>query len=129
VTAHAALDRLAPQDFYRQLDWIRDGWNGDEDVMARKLSRLRRTFEHLPTRYYEQSTAPLEVLARARIANDVPWQSALRQLVDIVNEWDSSRPPILDCEVCGIAVRGHPALSNHYMIVHPEHARPLVPSA
>ena len=129
VSARAALDRLAPEDIYRQLDWLRDEWEGDEYEIARKLTRLRRTLEHLPARYYERTHAPLETLARARIANGVPWRGALLELGALVSEWDRSRPPLLECEVCGIGVRGHPALANHYEIVHPDDAIPAVPSA
>ena len=124
-----ALERLSPRDFYRQLDWIKNEWAEDEHDMARKLDRLRQTFEHLPSRYYERSLPHLAVLARARVVNGVPWKDALLDLRALVSEWDRCRPPQLDCEVCGITVRGHPALTNHYDIVHPEHAPPAVPSA
>lgn len=128
MSARAPLDRLAPQDIYRQLDWIRDEWACDEYEFAHKLARLRRTFEQLPSRYYERTREPLVVLVRARIVNGVPWQAALLELGALVSEWDHSRPPVLDCEVCGVALRGHPALANHYDIVHPEHAPAKVPS-
>lgn len=128
MSASAALDRLSPQDIYRQLDWLRDEWECDEYEFTRKLQRLQRTFGHLPSRYYERTAAPMKVLARARIVNGVPWRGALLELGALVSEWDRSRPPVLDCEVCGVALRGHPALANHYDIVHPDHAVPAVPS-
>jgi hypothetical protein len=128
MSGRATLERLSPRDFYRQLDWVRDEWGGDEYKMAQKLTRLRRTYEQLPSRYYERAVVELAIVSRARVVNGVPWQLALRQLADIVGDWDRCRPPQLDCEVCGIAVRGHPALANHYEIVHPEHAVPAVPS-
>jgi len=128
VTAQAPLDRLAPEDFYRQLDHVRDDWDADEWRIARKLTKLRRLYEQLPLRYWDRAQPLLGVLVRARIANGQPWQAALLQLRAVVSEWDRARPPLLDCEICGVPLRGHPALANHYEIVHPLEAVPAVPS-
>jgi hypothetical protein len=119
VTAQAPLDRIAPQDFYRQLDWVRDEWDSsDEWQMTAKLTRLHRHFEHLPSRYYEQAVPLLEQLGHARLVNGKPWRQTIRQLADIVSAWNRARPPLLECPECGHTLRGHPALKSHRYVVH-----------
>jgi hypothetical protein len=112
------LDRLSPRDIYRQLDWLRDEWSGDEVEVARKLVRLRRMFEHLPARYYERATGPLEELAHARLVSGGDYSTPLRQLAELASEWDRSRPPLLTCECCGLTVRGHQILKQHLWAIH-----------
>jgi hypothetical protein len=119
VSVTAPLDRLAPPDFYKQLDWLRDEWETtDEYGVAMRLQRLRRTFEHLPTRYWREAEPLIDRLGRARLANGKPWHILIRQLADIVSAWDRARPPLLGCPECGVTLRGHPALSSHRYVVH-----------
>jgi hypothetical protein len=118
VPALAPLDRLSAKNFYERLDWLREDWGKDETYIAKRLVTLRRMFEHLPSRYYERALPLLGVLARARIVNGEPWKAALLELRRLVSEWDNQRPALLECEVCGIEVRGHPAMKNHLMLVH-----------
>jgi hypothetical protein len=118
MSARAPLDRITPRDFYRQIDWLRDEWNDDELQVARKLCRLRRLFEHLPTQFWQRAQVQLAVVSRARIANGVPWDQALTELGAIVSEWDNTRPPQLECSECGLIVRGHRRLLNHRLSVH-----------
>lgn len=112
------LQRLSPQDLHRQIDWIRDEWDCDEEEMARKIVRLRRTLEHLPSRYYERSVPLIEQLCRARLVRDPVYQPALRSLNELVAEWDRNRPPLLECELCGVEIRGHDSMSSHLELVH-----------
>lgn len=119
VSATAPLDRLSPADFYRQLDWIRDEWEStDEWAMSRKLSRLRSLYEHLPERHWKQAEQILTTLGLARLVRGSSYANALRQLADIVREWDRARPPLLDCPECGIQIRGHRPLATHRYVVH-----------
>jgi hypothetical protein len=123
-----ALERLSAQDFYRQLDWLRDEWADDVEKNAKKIVRLRKMFECLPARYYESALPHLKWLA---LHIDAEWDSAAGSAISLqllVSDWNRNRPPLLECEACGIAVRGHPALANHYMIVHSDLAIPAVPS-
>lgn len=110
---------MAPQDLYRILDWLRDEWNAaDEYVVVQRMLRLRRHFEHLPSRFWERARPLLEELGRGRLSRDFSYQEGIRSLSEIVSEWDRARPPLLSCEVCGIDIRGHYALKNHLLIVH-----------
>jgi hypothetical protein len=118
MSAHAPLDRLAPRDFYHQIDQIRANWTANEHAMSLQVIRLRRLFEHLPSPYCERAKAPLAVVARARIVNGLPWENALRELCAIVADWNSHRPPLLECDECGLIVRGHRRLLNHRVSVH-----------
>jgi hypothetical protein len=118
MSAHAPLDRITPRDFYRQIDWIRNEWVDDEFRMAQKLCRLRRAFEHLPTKFWERAKVQLGIVARARIVNGVPWDQALTELGAIVTAWDNTRPPQIECETCGLIVRGHRRLLEHRSLVH-----------
>jgi len=124
-----ALERLTARDFYRQLDWMRDEWPDDVERNAKKVVRLRQLFEQLPSRYYELAAPDLQYLA---LHIDYPVATvapAMLRLQLLASEWNRGRPPLLECEACGVEVRGHPALANHYMIVHPEYAIPAVSSA
>lgn len=118
MPAQAPLDRLSPRDFYKQLDRLAEHWNEDEYEIAARLKRLRHTFEHLPDRYYDRAMPQLGVIARARIVNGVPWQDAIRELAAIVSDWNLSRPALLQCDECGLLVRGHRRLLNHRQLVH-----------
>ena len=112
------LDRLAPQDLHRQIDWLRDEWDDDELIVAKKLVRLRRLLEQLPSRYYERSVPHLEGLAHARLVRESNYYSHLRSLNELVEEWDRNRPPLLHCERCTISVRGHEAMRRHVELIH-----------
>ena len=117
MTATAA-DRLSPRDFYRQLDWIRDEWSDDELQIAWKLHRLRRLLEQLPEPFYSQARPKLRELEQARIYAGRPWQQTLRTLADLIGEWNQARPALLECEVCGLEVRGRSRLAGHLELFH-----------
>ena len=112
------LERLSPHDLYRQIDWLRDEWTDDEETVTRKIGRLRRTLEHLPSRYYERSVPLVESLCRARLVRNSDYLQTLRALGELVSEWDRNRPPLLRCDVCGVNVRGRSALNQHRQLVH-----------
>lgn len=112
------LERLSPQDLYRQIDWLRDEWNDHEEVVAKKIVRLRRTLEHLPSRYYERSVPLVESLCRARLVRNADYLPTLRALGELVSEWDRNRPPLLTCEMCGVNVRGRDSMNRHLWLVH-----------
>jgi hypothetical protein len=119
MTATAPLDRIEPADVYRQIDWLRDEWStNDEYQVAQKITRLRRTLEHLPSRYYELSLPLMNDLCGMRLRRDPPYQECLRRLVELVREWDRQRPPLLECPDCGIEIRGHRPLATHRSVVH-----------
>lgn len=119
MTAHAALDRIEPRDFYRQLDWIRDEWDAcSEPDMSRHLDTLRRTLEHLPSRYYEASRPIFEQLGYCRLMRDPPYHARILDLVDLIRQWDRERPPLLECPECGLTMRGHRSLATHRLVVH-----------
>lgn len=119
MSAQAPSARLAPQDFYRQLDWLRDEWGqGDVFTMMKKVTRLRRLYEHLPERYYTAAVDVLDRLKRYDDAPDTPYHERIRELVEIVRAWDQSRPPLHRCPECGIERRGHRDLRLHRSVVH-----------
>jgi hypothetical protein len=85
-------DRIAPQDFYRQLDWIRDEWNDrDEYRMTQKLQRLERLYRRLPTKYYEAALPIISDLGWDRVIAKRPWRSHLMELRGIVSQWHRER--------------------------------------
>lgn len=119
MSAQATRDRLAPQDLYRLLDWLRDEWDAvDEWYAAKRLQRLRRNFEHLPSRFWDRARPLIEELGRGRLSRDFPYQAKIRALSELVSEWERSRPPLLSCEVCGIEIRGHRSMFLHLATVH-----------
>ena len=89
--ARVPHDRLAPQDFYRQLDWIRDEWGCDEYEFARKLRRLRQTWRRLPAPFYQRGLPLLDELGRYRLLREPPYHCAVALLRQIVSEWGRSR--------------------------------------
>lgn len=119
MSAQAPLDRLAPQDMYRLLDWLRDDWETCDEVdNARALTRLRRHFEHLPTPFWDRARPLLLELATSRLYKGRPWRQTIRSLSELVSEWERSRPPLLACPECELEVRGHRALEAHRYVVH-----------
>jgi hypothetical protein len=95
MTAETRIDRLAPQDFYRQLDWIRDEWHDpDEYLFTRKLVRLERTYQRLPARYYEAAVPLIVDLGWDRVIAKRPWRSHLMQLRGIVSQWHREREAV-----------------------------------
>lgn len=84
-------DRLTPQDFYRQLDWIRDEWGCDEYEFARKLQRLRRLYDRLPDPYHARALPHLHALGWARIITGTGYHGALLGLRAIASEWGRSK--------------------------------------
>jgi hypothetical protein len=118
MSAHAPLDRLAPRDFYRQIDLVRDNWQGDERAMSKRIMRLRQMFAHLPISYFQRAQPLIAEVAVARVAEGRQWQDALRGLAAIVTDWNRDRPPLLECPECGLLVRGHRRLLNHRLSVH-----------
>src|SRR5215469_15901405 len=92
MTRTVPYDRIAPQDFYRQLDWIRDEWDDrDEYLMTKKLQRLERTFRRLPTTYYDRARPLIIDLGWCRVISDRPWRAILLELRAIVSDWGRTR--------------------------------------
>lgn len=119
MSAVAPLDRLEPADFYHQLDWIRDGWlDSDEPDMTRKLQRLRRHLEHLPSRHYEEAMRLCAELGSMRLAHNPPYHAKLLELRGVISEWSRERPPLLACDECGLELRGRRNLQTHRYTVH-----------
>jgi hypothetical protein len=118
--------RLSPRDFYPRLDAIRDGWyQGEGSVeaehgMTRRLQELRRLLEQLPAAWWREARPLLERLGYLRLVRGQEYEDRIEDLQRLVSAWDSARPPMLECKVCGVALRGHSALANHYVIVHPD---------
>lgn len=85
-------DRTAPQDFYRQLDWVRDNWDAaTEPEMTRKLQHLRRLCDVLPGRYYEQAKPLVAALGYCRLQRVSPYQARLVDLCDVIRAWAAER--------------------------------------
>ena len=82
--------RLAPQDLYHMIDWVREPWEDEERDWVRRFERLRWHFEELPKPYKTQARPHLDVVWRARLVNGQPWQAALVQLGAIANAWGKS---------------------------------------
>jgi len=115
-----ALERLSPPDFYVRLDRLRDEWPDDVERNGARVAKLRRLFEHLPSRYYEEAAPLLKFLA-LHIDYDLEVVApTIVNLTLLVSTWNAGRPPVLECEVCGVELRGHPALRRHYETVHPD---------
>lgn len=140
----AALDRLAPPDFYHRLDRLRAEWHADAstftepdspegryadgrrqdalDIHERKIAvqlrTLRRLIEQLPPRFHDRAMVEYEALKHARLVDRADWLGAITRLARIVSEWNNSRPPIIDCPSCGANLRGQQELRAHLLLVH-----------
>lgn len=111
-------DRLAPQDFYNRLDWIRDEWSQDEIQMSPKLCALRRLVEHLPSPWHERAMEHVREIERARIVANVDWREAVARLRCLISERNAVRPAAIRCDFCGITSRGRVAHLEHLEYVH-----------
>ena len=144
MTARAAQDRLAAEDFYLRLDRLRSEWHSDPSLwtepdssearyadtrrqdaldvherrIAANLRNIRWLLEQLPPRFYDAATKQYEELKRGRLSKDADWLGAIVRLREIISQWDRSRPPVIRCDYCGLDVRGQQQLRTHLLLIH-----------
>ena len=83
-------ERLRPNDLYKMIDWVRDGWTDDEIMVTPRLQRLKWHLEELPDPYRMEALQQYETVTRARTVNGTPWPAALDSLSRIVSAWGYS---------------------------------------
>ena len=84
-------ERLHPNDLFRMIDWLRDGWEEGWDDTCLRYARLKWHVLELPERFRERAEPELDVLARAILVNGVDRGSAFANLRRLVSEWGSTR--------------------------------------